>query len=67
MAAKKMAANGAKKASGANAGFEAQLWAAVDALRGSMEATDYKHDALELARISLQRAWPDFRHSEMWE
>ena len=34
--------------SGANLGFEAQLWAAADKLRGNMEASDYKHVALGL-------------------
>ena len=31
---------------GANLGFEAQLWAAADKLRGNMEPSDYKHVAL---------------------
>ena len=34
--------------SGASLGFEAQLWAAADKLRGSMEPSDYKHVALGL-------------------
>ena len=34
--------------SGANLGFEAQLWAAADKLRGNMEPSDYKHVALGL-------------------
>ncbi len=40
----------AKQASnnGANLGFEAQLWAAADKLRGNMEPSDYKHVALGL-------------------
>ena len=40
----------AKKATGndANLGFEAQLWAAADKLRGNMEPSDYKHVALGL-------------------
>ena len=33
---------------GANLGFEAQLWAAADKLRGHMEPSDYKHVALGL-------------------
>ena len=33
---------------GANLGFEAQLWAAADKLRGTMERSDYKHVALGL-------------------
>ena len=40
----------AKMATGndANLGFEAQLWAAADKLRGNMEPSDYKHVALGL-------------------
>ena len=40
----------AKKATGndANLGFEAQLWAAADKLRGNMEPSDYKHVTLGL-------------------
>ena len=40
----------AKKATvnDANLGFEAQLWAAADKLRGNMEPSDYKHVALGL-------------------
>ena len=33
---------------GAGLGFEAQLWAAADKLRGNMEPSDYKHIALGL-------------------
>lgn len=33
---------------GANLGFEAQLWRAADALRGSMDAAEYKHVVLGL-------------------
>ncbi len=33
---------------GANLGFETQLWAAADKLRGNMEPSDYKHVALGL-------------------
>ena len=36
------------KGNGANLGFEAQLWAAADKLRGNMEPSDYKHVALGL-------------------
>ena len=36
------------KNNGANLGFEAQLWAAADKLRGNMEPSDYKHVALGL-------------------
>ena len=45
-----MAKSPAKKqnGNGANLGFEAQLWAAADKLRGNMEPSDYKHVALGL-------------------
>ncbi len=33
---------------GATLGFEAKLWAAADALRGSMDAAEYKHVVLGL-------------------
>lgn len=60
MAAKKKAKRARKKAqrkkaragttasSGANVGFERELWAAADALRGSMDAAEYKHVVLGL-------------------
>jgi type I restriction enzyme M protein len=37
-----------KAASGANLGFEAQLWKAADALRSNMDAAEYKHVVLGL-------------------
>ena len=37
-----------KNNNGANLGFEAQLWATADKLRGNMEPSDYKHVALGL-------------------
>ena len=39
---------GKKKNSRANLGFEAKLWEAADALRGSMDAAEYKHVTLGL-------------------
>src|SRR3970040_2430804 len=38
----------AKNDTAANLGFEAQLWKAADALRGSMDAAEYKHVVLGL-------------------
>jgi len=35
-------------ATAANVGFEAQLWAAADALRNNMDAAEYKHVVLGL-------------------
>jgi type I restriction enzyme M protein len=46
-----MATKGTKKqrnGNGANLGFEAQLWAAADALRNNMDAAEYKHVVLGL-------------------
>jgi len=37
-----------KKGNGANLGFEKQLWAAADKLRGHMDASEYKHVVLGL-------------------
>lgn len=37
-----------KPNNGGNLGFEAQLWATADKLRGNMEPSDYKHVALGL-------------------
>jgi len=37
-----------KTSTAANLGFEAQLWQAADALRGSMDAGEYKHVVLGL-------------------
>ena len=34
--------------SGATTGYEAELWAMADALRGSMDAAEYKHVVLGL-------------------
>ena len=45
--AKKIQETGAKN-NGANVGYEAQLWQMADALRGSMDAAEYKHVVLGL-------------------
>jgi type I restriction enzyme M protein len=37
-----------KNSNGANVGYEAQLWQMADALRGSMDAAEYKHVVLGL-------------------
>ncbi len=37
-----------KPTTAANVGFEAQLWQMADALRGSMDAAEYKHVTLGL-------------------
>ena len=40
--------DGRPNGNGANVGYEAQLWQMADALRGSMDAAEYKHVALGL-------------------
>ena len=37
-----------KTNNGANVGYEAELWQMADALRGSMDAAEYKHVVLGL-------------------
>ena len=37
-----------KSDSGATTGYETELWAMADALRGSMDAAEYKHVVLGL-------------------
>ena len=37
-----------KKNNGATVGYEQQLWQMADALRGSMDAAEYKHVVLGL-------------------
>jgi type I restriction-modification system DNA methylase subunit len=55
----------ATRDSGANLGFEAQLWQTANALRGSMEAAEYKHVILDLILMprgvaaTTQRQPPD--------
>ena len=44
----KTQANSAEQTTGANVGYEAQLWQMADALRGSMDAAEYKHVVLGL-------------------
>ena len=40
--AKRKKASTAKNATAANVGYEAELWQMADALRGSMDAAEYK-------------------------
>lgn len=48
MATKRKKSGSKKKANTGQLGFEAQLWATADKLRGNMEPSDYKHVALGL-------------------
>jgi len=43
-----MAKGNAKKPTTADIGFEEQIWAAADILRGNMDAAEYKHIVLGL-------------------
>ncbi|MCX7625923.1 MAG: type I restriction-modification system subunit M N-terminal domain-containing protein [Candidatus Sumerlaeaceae bacterium] len=48
MPRKRSNSNDANHESGATLGFEAELWRMADALRGSMDAAEYKHVVLGL-------------------
>ncbi|MCX7818987.1 MAG: type I restriction-modification system subunit M N-terminal domain-containing protein, partial [Kiritimatiellae bacterium] len=48
-------------ASGATTGFEAELWRMADALRGAMDAADYKHVVLGLIFLKyISDAFEDY-------
>ena len=49
--------------SGATTGYEAQLWAMADALRGSMDAAEYKHVVLGLIFLKYISDAFDERHA----
>ncbi len=42
-----MTVTGRKTDSGTTTGYESELWATADALRGSMDAAEYKQEAAE--------------------
>ena len=42
--------------SGATVGYEAQLWQMADALRGSMDAAEYKHEVVSMRRLCIVKA-----------
>ena len=48
MTKKQASAQGEQGNGGATIGYESELWAMADALRGSMDASEYKHVALGL-------------------
>jgi type I restriction enzyme M protein len=55
-----------KQAAGAsNASFEAQLWAAADALRNNMDAAEYKHVVLGLIFLKYISDAFEAKHAEL--
>ena len=50
---------------GANIGFEQQLWAAADALRGSMDAAEYKHVVLGLIFLKYMSDAFEEQHAKL--
>jgi len=51
--------------SSANLGFEAQLWATANALRGSMDAAEYKHVVMGLIFLKYISDAFEARHAEL--
>jgi type I restriction enzyme M protein len=62
--AKKKAKNGQANG-GATLGYEQQLWAAADALRGSMDAAEYKHVVLGLIFLKYISDAFEERHAQL--
>jgi type I restriction enzyme M protein len=58
-------AKGPAKNNGANLGFEAQLWAAADALRNNMDAAEYKHVVLGLIFLKYISDAFEAKHAEL--
>jgi type I restriction enzyme M protein len=54
-----------KKSTSANLGFEAQVWAAADALRNNMDAAEYKHVVLGLIFLKYIFDSFDAKHAEL--
>ena len=50
---------------GATTGYEAELWAMADALRGSMDASEYKHVALGLIFLKYISDAFEAKHAEL--
>ncbi len=53
------------KKNGATVGYEAQLWQMADALRGSMDAAEYKHVALGLLFLKYISDAFEAKHAEL--
>ena len=56
---------GKKGSNGGPLGFEAQLWAAADALRNNMDAAEYKHVVLGLIFLKYISDAFEAKHSEL--
>ena len=54
-----------KSNSGATVGYEAELWRMADALRGSMDAAEYKHVVLGLLFLKYISDAFDAKHAEL--
>jgi len=52
-------------ATAANVGYEAELWQMADALRGSMDAAEYKHVVLGLIFLKYISDAFEARHDEL--
>ena len=50
---------------GATVGYEAQLWQMADALRGSMDAAEYKHVVLGLIFLKYISDAFEAKHAEL--
>ena len=61
------AAKGATKTTGANLGFEAELFKIADKLRGNMEPSDYKHVVLGLIFLKYISDSFEAKHTELME
>lgn len=55
-----------KKSNGATVGYEQQLWQMADALRGSMDAAEYKHVVLGLI-FSSTSPMPSRNSTQNWK
>jgi type I restriction enzyme M protein len=53
-------------ASGANLGFESELWRAADALRSNMDAAEYKHVVLGLIFLKYISDAFDEQYVKRW-
>src|SRR5687768_2836140 len=57
--------DGSKVDTGANLGYEAQLWKTADALRNNMDAAEYKHVVLGLIFLKYISDAFEAKHAEL--